>query len=108
MKLVLAVLGLVAIAVAAEGCGTSCESSAPNNFHACPADPNPTQNEIAACKMAQAGPCSGKYNDWVGCVTGKVKCDPTLRTADPQSKIDALKECQPKYDAYAQCASTTM
>jgi len=100
------------VAIAVYGCGPSCDTSAGINrggaWKVCPNDGNPDPNLVGACKKAQAGPCSGKYNDWLGCVGGKITCDPTTKASDPASQVAALQACDPKYMAYEQCAGPTM
>ena len=109
MKLVLAVVALgAALLCAVEGCGPSCDVSAPDNFKVCPLDPNPTMNQIKSCQDAQMSVCGGQYNNWISCVVGNTKCDPVTNASDPASKIAAKQMCQDKLQAYTDCASPKM
>lgn len=86
-------------AIASTGCsGVSCD--APH----CPKDPLPTVQMTATCNNAHATKCSGKYDDWVGCIARGTTCDLETETSDSTSHTAAVDACKPKYEAYVACA----
>ena len=101
VTLIASVLSLVAIAGSTPACAPS------KCGRQCPADPEPTDREVARCEsgVAPVTACQAQYNALAECSVGKTVCNSADQTDEAGTDAVIVRDCPNQLRAYTDCTS---